>query len=296
VSPVTTKKRGLIEIYAEARLTCGRSAEKLIYEGPEDNKNCLNQRMCPAAERRLGRGVIFAVAIAFYVLCMEPGASAQSLIEVPRKAYKEQYLAGLNINGTSPLVGVQYGDPRAPIRAPRLTVSGVSNRHRYICALIQHISGAYNAALAIRNPRKGSTLTLVLPTEVVSKLSPRAAELSVLARASLRTSDCSKDAELLAAGWGAQPYELRESLYALLNLSPTASATASIHAAALTEPQFCERLELRMGDLRINAQRFGIICALETPDCASPATLQIIVRAESHREAFVREKILRECR
>lgn len=223
-------------------------------------------------------------------------AQAQTAIRVSKEAYRERYLNELTINGTSPLVGFQYGDPREPLKEPTVTVSGVTNSHKHICALIQSISGAYIGTLRIENPKKGPILTLLLPTEVVTKLSPHAAELALLVRASTSDRECRSGSDLLMAGWGTRALDDRSEVYALLNISAMVSATAGIKPLGNAQPEFCSRLEHRMGDLRINAQRFGSICILTSPDqCKSPGRLQIIVRSENRREAEVFETVARAC-
>ena len=218
------------------------------------------------------------------------------IIRVLPDSYEERFSPQLDINEwKSPLVGFQYGDPRDALSQPVLTLHGLKDSHKYICASILHANGGYLGLLHLRNPRKGSTLRLQLPMTVLEKWSPRAGELAILARASARR-DCRKDAALLLGTLTGKAVS-SVPVYALASLAPNTSASAKLLPASNpAEVDFCERLETHMGDVRLNPQRFGSLCPLQMAEtCSDSQTLLMIVRDETRRLAEVSEQVLGAC-
>lgn len=244
-------------------------------------------------------GILYALLLG---LAMSSVAAARDIasggvLEVRRPAYLERYEPKLDINAErSPLVGLQYGDPREVLTTPILTLHGVQNSHRHICAFIQHVGGGYTGILKISNPRRGPTLRLHLPMTVLQRWSPHAGELAILAKASSVRSDCSKGATLLLASFTTAPVE-SSPIYALANFASNVSASAKLLPAPEdADVAFCERVENVMQDVRLNPQRFGSLCRLRAvKDCSEPQTLQIIVRDDHRRIASPSEPIRGTC-
>lgn len=155
---------------------------------------------------------------------------------------------------------------------PVLLLTGISNADRTICVIIERSNGAYRATFDIRNPQRGGTIELVLPSRFIARLRAQAGEMAVRAQASSRAT-CAAGDPFLVASW-ARPFAVPVAL--LVNSQDSDYVGVSVNGRPASE---CSSLRDELGNQRMSVATFDRVCRLPAAGrCGGAQSLRIVRR------------------
>lgn len=154
----------------------------------------------------MGRRIFSSIA-ALATASMPSAVSASAVAPAPPRVPVAappfvEFLPKTRPATVEPFVAVSgdAGAPRARLRAPILTVSGIDEADRTLCVDIRSADGGYVAYFKVPNPHRGAVVAFELPSRTIASYGARALEIPARVRAS-RDVACSSADPLLASSW-----------------------------------------------------------------------------------------------
>ncbi|WP_155913852.1 hypothetical protein [Asticcacaulis sp. AC466] len=202
------------------------------------------------------------------------------VINVPAANFNEKYYDHRGISNQATLVGWQSGAPLLKITSATVFVAGIKDTDQTICIEIEHVSGGYSASARIKNPYRGPSIELKLPSTFFAKnKNITQVDLALLVRAS-SSPRCMSDSAILSAGW--EPVINSPSTSMLVNLGLGSVAKVNISNGSLTGCQPVDQIASEANTVR---QRFNTICKVsQASPCVSERHFELVVASGDGRD------------